>query len=132
VKDIDHIITSGSFSRIFFWLSILFIINPTWAVGICAENEAYPVNETVRVISSEEAVNIARQYLNIENTKNYKTKIDEKIITANTFNSYKILEPGINRLCWIVTLIVPDAVGAGKTVYIDKKSGEILGGYSSK
>ena len=132
MKDIDHIITSGSFSRIFFWLSILFIINPTWAVGICAENEAYRVNETARVISSEEAVNIARQYLNIENTKNYKTKIDEKVITANTFNSYKILEPGINRLCWIVTLIVPDAVGAGKTVYIDKKSGEILGGYSSK
>jgi hypothetical protein len=103
-----------------------------WEVGCCAENEAYPVNDPANAISDEEAVNIAREYLNIENTKNYKTKLDEKVITANTFNSYKILEPGINRLCWIVTLIVPDAVGAGKTVYIDKKSGEILGGYSSK
>ena len=132
MKDIDHIIASRSFTRIFFWLFILFINSPTWAVGFCAENEAYPVNEPAKVISNEEAVNIAREYLNIKNTKNYKTKIDEKVITANTFNSYKILEPGINRLCWIVTLIVPDAVGASKTVYIDKKSGEILGGYSSK
>ena len=132
MKDIDHIIASRSFSRIFFWLFMLSMAGLIWEVGCCAENEAYPVNEPANVISNEEAVNIAREYLNIENTKNYKTKLDEKVITANTFNSYKILEPGINRLCWIVTFIVPDAVGAGKTVYIDKKSGEILGGYSSK
>ncbi len=132
MKDIDHIIASRSFSRIFFWLFMLSMAGLIWEVGCCAENEAYPVNDPANAISDEEAVNIAREYLNIENTKNYKTKLDEKVITANTFNSYKILEPGINRLCWIVTLIVPDAVGAGKTVYIDKKSGEILGGYSSK
>ena len=132
MKDIDHIIASRSFTRIFFWLFILSMTSPIWKVSFCAENEAYPVNEPAKVISNEEAVNIAREYLNIENTKNYKTKIDEKVITANTFNSYKILEPGINRLCWIVTLIIPDAVGASRTVYIDKKTGEILGGYSSK
>lgn len=132
MKDIDHIIASRSFTGILFWLFMVSMASLIWEVGFCAENEAYPVNEPAKVISNEEAVNIAREYLNIKNTKNYKTKIDEKVITANTFNSYKILEPGINRLCWIVTLIVPDAVGAGKTVYIDKKSGEILGGYSSK
>ena len=132
MKGIDHIIASRSFTGILFWLFIVSMASLIWEVGFCAENEAYPVNEPAKVISNEEAVNIAREYLNIENTKNYKTKIDEKVITANTFNTYKILEPGINRLCWIVTLIVPDAVGAGKTVYIDKKSGEILGGYSSK
>ncbi len=49
-----------------------------------------------------------------------------------TFNTYKILEPGFNRLCWVVTLIVFDAVGASRTVYVDKESGDILGGYSSK
>jgi hypothetical protein len=132
MKDINHIIASRSFTRIFFWLFMLSMASLIWVVGCCAENEAYPVNDPANAISDEEAVNIAREYLNIENTKNYKTKIDEKVITANTFNTYKILEPGINRLCWIVTLIDPDAVGAGRTVYIDKKSGEILGGYSSK
>jgi hypothetical protein len=86
----------------------------------------------VKIISNEEAVNIAKAYLNIENTVNYKIKIEEKVITADTFNTYKILEPGINRLCWVVTLIVPDAFGAGRTVFVDKENGEILGGYSSK
>jgi len=132
MKNIEHTIASSSLTRIFFWLFILIITSPTWAASFCAENEAYPVNEPVNVISNEEAVNIAGEYLNIKNMKNYKTKIEEKVITANAFNTYKILEPGINRLCWIVTLIVPNAVGASKTVYIDKKSGEILGGYSSK
>ena len=132
MKDSEHIIVLNRFTRIFLGLFILFISSPTWTVSFCAQNEPYPVNEPAKVISNEDAVNIAREYLNIENTKNYKTKIEEKVITANAFNTYKILEPGINRLCWIVTLVVPDAVGAGRTVYIDKKSGEILGGYSSK
>jgi hypothetical protein len=132
MKNIEHTITSSSLTRIFFWLFIYIITSPTWAASFCAENEAYPVNEPAKVISNEEAVNIAGEYLNIKDTKNYNIKIEEKIITANAFNTYKILEPGINRLCWIVTLIVPDAVGASRTVYIDKKSGEILGGYSSK
>ncbi len=46
--------------------------------------------------------------------------------------AWLFLDPGIDRLCWVVTLIVPDAAGAGKTVYVDKESGKILGGYSSK
>ena len=132
MKDIDHFIASRSFTRIFFWLFMLSLASLIWEVGFCAENEAFPVNEPPKVISNEEAVDIAREYLNMGDTKNYKTKIEEKVITANAFNTYKILEPGINRLCWIVTLIVPDTVGASRTVYIDKKSGEILGGYSSK
>ena len=132
MKDILHIIALTPSTRIFFWLFILFITSPTWAVSFCAENELYPLNEPAKILSNEDAVNIAREYLGVENTINYKIKIEEKIITANTVNTYKILEPGINRLCWIVTLIVPDTVGASRTVYIDKISGEILGGYSSK
>jgi hypothetical protein len=132
MKDIVHIIALTRSTRIFFWLFILFINSPTWAVSFCAENESYPAKEPAKILSNEDAVNIAREYLGVENTKNFKIKIEEEIITANTFNTYKILEPGINRLCWIVTLIVPDTVGVSRTVYIDKKSGEILGGYSSK
>ena len=132
MKDIVHIIALTRSTRIFFWLFILFINSPAWAVSFCAENESYLVNQPAKILSTEDAVNIAREYLGVENTINFKIKIDEEIITANTFNTYKILEPGINRLCWIVTLIVPDTVGVSRTVYIDKKSGEILGGYSSK
>ena len=132
MKDIVHIIALTRSTRIFFWLFILFINSPAWAVSFCAENESYPVNQPAKILSTEDAVNIAREYLGVENTINFKIKIEEEIITANTFNTYKILEPGINRLCWIVTLIVPDTVGVSRTVYIDKKSGEILGGYSSK
>jgi len=133
MKNIEHTIASSCFTRIFFWIFILFITSPSWAViSFCVENETYPANEPVNAISNEEAVNIAKEYLNIENTKNYKIKIEEKVITAKAFNTYKILEPGINRLCWVVSLIVPDVVGASRTVYVDKESGEILGGYSSK
>ena len=132
MKDIVHIIALTRSTRIFFWLFILFINSPAWAVSFCAENESYLVNQPAKILSTEDAVNIAREYLGVENTINFKIKIEEEIITANTFNTYKILEPGINRLCWIVTLIIPDTVGVSRTVYIDKKSGEILGGYSSK
>jgi hypothetical protein len=132
MKDIVHIIALTRSTRIFFWLFIMLINSPAWAVSFCAENESYLVNQPAKILSTEDAVNIAREYLGVENTINFKIKIEEEIITANTFNTYKILEPGINRLCWIVTLIVPDTVGVSRTVYIDKKSGEILGGYSSK
>ena len=132
MKDIVHIIALTRSTRIFFWLFIMLINSPAWAVSFCAENESYLVNQPAKILSTEDAVNIAREYLGVENTINFKIKIEEEIITANTFNTYKILEPGINRLCWIVTLIVPDTVGVSRTVYIDKKSGEILGGNSSK
>jgi hypothetical protein len=132
MKIIEHTIALSCFTRIFFWIFILFITDPSWTVSFCVENETYPVNEPAKATSNEEAVNIAKEYLNIENTINYKIKIEEKVITANAFNTYKILEPGINRLCWVVTLMAPDAFGASRTVYVDKESGEILGGYSSK
>ena len=132
MKNIEPTIVLSCFTRIFFWIFILFITSPSWTIGFCVENETYPVKEPAKATSNEEAVNIAKEYLNIENTINYKIKIEEKVITANAFNTYKILEPGINRLCWVVTLIVSDAVGASRTVYVDKESGEILGGYSSK
>ena len=132
MKNIGHTIVLSCFARIFFWIFILFITSPSWAVSFCVENETYAVNEPAKATSNEDAVNIAKQYLNIENTINYKIMIEEKVITANTFNTYKSLELGVNRLCWVVTLIIPDAVGASRTVYVDKESGEILGGYSSK
>ena len=132
MKNIEPTIALRCFTRTFFSVFILFVTSPSWAVGFCAENVISSVNEPAKTISNEEAVNIAKAYLNIENTVNYKIKIEEKVITADTFNTYKILEPGINRLCWVVTFIVSDAVGAGRTVYVDKESGEILGGYSSK
>jgi hypothetical protein len=115
-----------------FWVFILFVTIPSWAAGFCTDSVTSSVNEPAKAISNEEAVNIAKEYLNIKNTINYKIKIEEKVIAADTFNAYKILEPGINRLCWVVTLIVPDAFGAGRTVFVDKENGEILGGYSSK
>ena len=132
MKNIEPTIALRCFTRIFFGIFILFITSPSWAVSFCVENVTYPVNGLSKAISNEEAVNIAKEYLNIENTINYKIKIEEKVITAKAFNTYKTLEPGINRLCWVVTLIVSDAVGASRTVYVDKESGEILGGYSSK
>ncbi len=132
MKNIKPTIVLSCFARIFFWIFILFITSPSWAVSFCVENETHAVNEPPKATSHEDAVNIAKQYLNIENTINYKIKIEEKVITADTFNTYKSLEPGMNRLCWVVTLIIPDAVGASRTVYVDKESGEILGGYSSK
>jgi len=132
VKNIRNIPSLSCFTGNICWILILFITGPSWAFMVCVENQAYPAIETVKAYSDEDAVNIATQYLNIENTKNYEIKIEEKVITANTFNTYKILEPGINRLCWVVTFIAPGAVGAGRTVYVDRESGAILGGYSSK
>ena len=132
MKIVKPIPALSGFTRIFFWLFVLLIASPSWEVSFCLENQAYPSIEPARAASNKEAVNIAKKYLNIEKTIDYKIKIEEKVITTNTFNTYKVLEPGVNRLCWVVTLIVPDAVGAGRTVYIDKESGEILGGYSSK
>ena len=132
MKNIKNSLSLSCFIRIICWILILFITSPSWAFIFCAENQATPAIEPAKAYSNEDAVNIAKQYLNIENTKNYKIKIQEKVITAHTFNTYKILEPGINRLCWVVTFIAPDAVGAGRTVYVDKESGKILGGYSSK
>jgi hypothetical protein len=132
MKNIDATIALSCFTRIVFGVFILFITSPSWAVSFCVENVIYPVNEPAKATSNEEAIDIAKEYLNIENTINYKIKIEEKVITDDTFNTYKILVPGSSRLCWVVTLIVPDAVGASRTVYVDKESGEILGGYSSK
>ena len=132
MKKIEHTIALSWFIRMFFCVLILFITSPSWTVSFCVEDQTNPANEPAKATSNEEDVTIAKEYLNIEKTINYKIKIEEKVITANEFNTYKILEPGIHRLCWVVTLIVPDAVGAGRTVYVDKESGEILGGYSSK
>ncbi len=132
MKNIEPTVALNRFTCILLWIFLLSIPKPSWAAGYCAENKTYPVNEPARVTSNEEAVSIAKEYLNIENTVNYKIIIEERIITTDAFNTYKVLEPGINRLCWVVTIIAPDAVGAGRTVYVDKESGEILGGYSSK
>ena len=119
-------------SLAFFWIFILCISSPSWAICAWAENEPYPVIEPAETTSKNAAVKIAKEYLKITDTTNHKIKIEEKVITTKSFNTYRTLELGINRTCWVVTLIVPDAVGASRTVYVDKESGEILGGYASK
>jgi len=132
MKNIGYTIASSRFTCIFLWILILLIPEPSWAASYCVENKAYPIKEPTKAKRIEEAVRLAREYLNIEDTTNYKIQIEERVITTDAFNTYKVLEPGISRLCWVVTIIAPDAVGAGRTVYVDKESGEILGGYSSK
>ena len=132
MKNVKNTSSLSCFIRIICWIIILFLTSPSWAVIFCVENQTSPAIKPAKVYSREDALDIAKLYLNIESTKNYKIEIQEKIITTNTFNTYKILGPGINRLCWVVSFIAPDAVGAGRTVYVDKESGEILGGYSSK
>lgn len=122
----------GCFAAIFFWIILIIIAFPSHAASLCEGKGTLPANEPVKAISEAEALKIARDYLKIENKANYKIKIEEKIITTNAINTYRILKPGITRLCWIVTFIVPDAVGASRTVYVDQKGGEILGGFSSK
>lgn len=130
MKRIQNATVLRAIACLFIGISLLLITDPVRSIGFCVENETPSANESVRAINVEEAVNIAREYLNIENTKNYKIK--EKAITADTFNTYRVLQSDTKRLCWVVTFIVPDAVGNSRTVYVDKESGEILGGYSSK
>ena len=132
MKNIGYTIASSRFICIFLWIFILIFPEPAWAAGYCLDNKTYPIKETAKAKRMEEAVSLAKEYLNIEDTINYKIQIEERVITTDAFNTYKVLEPGISKLCWVVTIIAPDAVGAGRTVYVDKESGEILGGYSSK
>jgi hypothetical protein len=132
MKNIGYTQAFSRFICLFLWIFILIFANPSWAANYCVENKTTPVKEPARAKRIEEAVSIAMEYLNIEDKINYKTQIVERVITSDAFNTYKVLEPGVSRLCWVVTIIAPDAVGAGRTVYVDKESGEILGGYSSK
>ena len=130
MKKIGTTIASYLFICIFLWIFIF--PKPAWAAGSCRENKTYPIKEPAKAIRIEKAVSVAKKYLNIEDTINYKIQIEERVITTDAFNTYKVLKAGTSRLCWVVTIIVPDTVGAGRTVYIDKESGDILGGYSSK
>lgn len=132
MKNIAYTIASSGFTCIFLWIFILLIPEPSWAASYCVENKSYPIKEPAKSKRIEEAVSLAKEYLNIEDTINYKIQMEERVITTDDFNTYKVLEPGISRLCWVVTIIAPSAAGAGRTVYVDKESGEILGGYSSK
>jgi hypothetical protein len=132
MKRTRHAAALRSFIRIFIGISFLLIASQDKPAGFCFEKDTRPANESTRVINGEEAVHISREYLGIENTKNFQITIKDKVITADTFNTYRALESGIKRLCWVVTFIVPNAVGSSRTVYVDKESGEILGGYSSK
>ena len=132
MKNIGCTIASSRFACIFLWIFILIFPKPAWAASYCVENKNYPIKEPARAKSIEKAVSLAKEFLNIEDTINYKIQIEERVITTDAFNTYMVIEPGTRRLCWVVTIIAPDAVGAGKTVYVDKESGEILGGYSSK
>ena len=130
MKKTGTTIASYLFFCIFLW--ILIFPKPAWAASYCYENKTYPIKEPAKAIRMEKAVSLAKEYLNVEDTINYKIQIEERVITTDAFNTYKILEPGTSRLCWVVTMIAPDTVGAGRTVYVDKENGDILGGYSSK
>ncbi len=132
MKNIGFTIASSRFICLFLWIFLLIFSEPTWAASHCVDNKTYPIKEPAKSKRMEEAVSLAKEYLNIEDTINYKIQIEERVITTDTFNTYKVLEPEISKLCWVVTIIAPDAVGAGRTVYVDKESGDILGGYSSK
>ena len=132
MKNIGYTIASSCFTCIFLWIFILLIPAPSWTASYYVEDKSYPMKEPPKAKHIEEAVSLAKEYLNIEDTINYQIKIEERVITTDAFNTYKVLEPGISRLCWVVTIIAPSAAGAGRTVYVDKESGEILGGYSSK
>ena len=127
-----HTMAISQFICMILWISILFIPQPSWEACYYVENTTRLVNEQAGATSTEEAVILAKAYLGIDNPSDYKIEIAERVITADEFNTYRVLEPGISRLCWVVTIIAPDAVGAGRTVYVDKESGEILGGFSSK
>ena len=130
MKKIGKTLASYLFICIFLWIFIF--PKPAWGGSSCSENKPSPIKEPVKGIRIEKAVSLAKEYLNIEDTINYKIQIEEKVITTDAFNTYKVLKAGTSRLCWVVTIIVPDTVGAGRTVYVDKESGDILGGYSSK
>ena len=130
MKKIGYTIASCLFICIFLW--ILIFPKLVWAASDCSENKTYPIKEPTKATCIEKAVSLAKEYLNIDDTINYKIQIEERVITTDAFNTYKVLEPGTSRLCWVVTIIALDTVGAGKTVYVDKESGEIFGGYSSK
>ena len=120
------------FTHVLSIIALFLIASPIRSVPCCVQIETQPANKSVQAINAEDAVNISKEYLSIENTKEYKIIIKEKVITADAFNTYRVLESGIKRSCWVVTLIVPDSFGNSRTVYVDKENGEVLGGYSSK
>jgi hypothetical protein len=130
MQKIGYALAPCLYIGIFLWIFIF--PKPAWVASYCVENKTYPIKKPAKAIRIEKAVSLAKEYLNIEDTINFKIQIEERVITTDTFNTYKVLEPGISRLCWVVTIMAPDAVGAGRTVYVDKESGDILGGYSSK
>jgi hypothetical protein len=130
MKKIGYAIAPCLFICIFLWIYIF--PKPAWATGSASKSKTSPIKEPAKAIGIEKAVSLAKEYLKIEDTINYKIQIEERVITTDAFNTYKVLEAGTIRLCWVVTMIAPDTVGAGRTVYVDKESGDILGGYSSK
>jgi hypothetical protein len=86
----------------------------------------------VDFISEKEAIKIAQKYLKIKDLKMFDIAVESKIITEKSFNAYKKLKKGTKKICWIIHFIVRDAIGSSRTVYVDKKNGEVYGGFSSK
>jgi len=90
------------------------------------------VSRNTGAITKERAIYLAQRYLKIEDTKQYEIKTEEAVVTSETHNTYRRLEKGVKRDAWVVTFSVPNAIGSSRTVYVDKRNGEILGGFSSK
>ena len=83
-------------------------------------------------ITKDRAIYLAQRYLKIEDVRNYDIKVEESVVTSETYNTYRRLDKEVKREAWVVTFSVRKAVGASRTVYVDKQTGEILGGFSSK
>ena len=106
---------------------IIFVCLHIFVIG--SVGEAQP---KAAPLSKKQAIRVAQSYLQIKNSKEYKIKVKSELITFESYNTYKKLENGIKRTAWVVVFTVPKAVGSSRVVYVDKKNGEILGGYSSK
>ena len=89
-------------------------------------------SNAIQLITDHDAILIAQKYLNIQNIKKYDVIVRQEKVTDDSYNTYRELRKGTSIECWIVTFVVPDAVGASRTVYVSKGNGEVMGGYSSK
>ena len=56
MKNIEHTIALSCFTRIFFWIFILFISSPSWAVSFRVENETYPVIEPAKATFKQKTI----------------------------------------------------------------------------
>lgn len=121
---------------------VVFLMSPSVSGQDGTSNEIAPylipvqhraaVSKSTVTIAKDRAIVLAQRYLKIEDIKQYDISVEESIVTSETYNTYRRLEKGVKREAWVVTFSMSRAVGASRTVYVDKETGEVLGGFSSK